>query len=540
VNQDGNSSPLPANNSGWAGEIALDLQAVRGICNHCKILLVEADSASNADLATAVNSAARLHATEISNSYGGPEDPSAPASQAAAYDHPGIVITASTGDHGWYDWDFANDAPNGASDNAPNTPAAYPTVVAVGGTKLTLNADGSRAAEEVWNENGPDDDVGLMAFIGWNGDQGASGGGCSFIYPAPSWQAAVAGYSDTGCGSNRLAGDVAADADPYSGFDVNVAGQWQTIGGTSLASPLVAGMWALAGGAGGVKYPAQSLYDHFQWTPSSLYDVTVGGNAFCDGDSAANCSSVLESETTPPTGNPNNLLNGNSFYQNGWAGLLDCGYDYSGSETTIAANTQCNATTGYDGPSGVGTPNGVSTFTAMIPKISLAGPSFIKLNAATTFNAASFSDPIPGSSAVSYHWSWGDGTPGTVTSSASATHTFTTKGTYTVNVSVVDNFGRSSVAASKKYTLGYAPTVSIGGSTSVRVNTTHTWSAKTSDKNTGGKIVKWVWKIGSTVVGSKSSLSHKFTRTGKFQLSLTVTDNTGLHSTKTITITVTH
>jgi subtilase family serine protease len=539
VNQFGNATPLPTNDAGWAGEIALDLQAVRAVCNHCKILLVEGNSASNADLATAVNTAARMHATEISNSYGGPENPNAPSSLAAAYDHPGIVVTASTGDHGWYDWDFANDAPNGESDNAPNTPAAYPTVVAVGGTALQLNSDGSRAQEQVWNENGPDDDVGLMAFIGWNGDQGASGGGCSFVYQAPSWQAGVAGYGNTGCGTNRLAGDVAADADPFTGFDVNIAGSWTTIGGTSLASPLIAGMWALAGGAGGVSYPGRSLYDHFHWTPSSLYDVQIGGNAFCDGDTAANCSAVLESETTPPTGNPNNLLNGNTVYTNGWAGLLDCGYNYDGTEGTIAANTQCNATTGYDGPSGVGTPNGVNAFTAMIPKISLRGPALIKRNVSANFSAVNFSDPIPGSSPVSYHWSWGDGSSPTVTTVPSASHTFGTKGTYTVKLTVVDNNGRSSVAAARKYTLGYAPSVSISGLTSVRVNTSHTWSAKASDKNTGGKIVKWSWKIGSTVVGSKASLTHKFTRTGKFSLSVTVTDNSGLRTTKTITVTVT-
>jgi PKD repeat protein len=539
VNQNGGTSPLPVANSGWAGEIALDIQSVRAVCNHCKILLVEANSASNADLATAVNSAAQLHATEISNSYGGPEDPSAPASNAAAYNHPGIVITASTGDHGWYDWDFANDGANGASDNAPNTPSAYPTVVAVGGTALALNADGTRSEEDVWNENGPDDQNGLNPFLGWMGDQGATGGGCSFIYSAPDWQASVAGYANTGCGSNRLAGDVAALADPYTGFDVNIAGSWATVGGTSLASPLVAGMWALAGGAGGVRYPAQSLYDHLKWTPSAVYDVTVGGNSFCGGDGATGCSAALAAETSPATGNPNNLINGNPFYTNGWAGLLDCGYDYNGSETTIAANTQCNATTGYDGPSGVGTPNGVGLFKPMIPKISLSGPALIKLNAAATFNAVNFSDPIPGSSAASYHWSWGDGTPTTVTSTPTAAHTYTVKGSYTVRLTVVDSFGRTSLPASKKYTLGYPPSVAISGWTTVRVNTTHTWYGKASDRNTGGKIVAWTWRIGTTIVGSKSSLSHKFTRTGSYQLSLTVTDNSGLRATKTITITVT-
>ena len=538
VNQNGSASPLPAYNSGWAGEIALDIQSVRAVCNHCEILLVEANSASNANLATAVNSAARMHATEISNSYGGPENASAPASELAAYNHPGIVITASTGDHGWYDWDFANEGSNGASDNVPNTPSAFPTVVAVGGTAMGLNSDGTRQEEDVWNENGPDDENGLFGGFWW-GAQGATGGGCSTIYSAPAFQSGVSGYADTGCGSQRLAGDVAALADPGTGFDVKIGGSWTTVGGTSLASPLIAAMWALAGGAGGVKYPAQSLYDHLKWTPSALYDVTLGGNAFCAGDSATNCSNVLAGETDPPTGNPNNLGNGNSFYTGGWAGLLDCGYPYDGSEGTIAANTQCNATSGYDGPSGVGTPNGLGAFKPMIPKISLAGPSLIRVNHAAAFTATGFSDPIPGSSAASYHWSWGDGQT-SVTSVPSASHTFTTRGTPTVKLTVVDDNGRSSVASAKKYTLGYAPTVSITGSTSVRVNTTHSWSAPASDRNTGGKITGWTWKLGSITIGTHSSVSHKFTKTGKYTLTVTVTDNSGLHTAKTITVTVTH
>jgi subtilase family serine protease len=538
VNEYGKASPLPKADAGWAGEIALDIQSVRAVCHHCKILLVEANAPSNADLATAVNSAAALHATEISNSYGGPEDPAHPASAAVAnaYNHPGVVITASTGDHGWYDWDYANDAPNGWSDNAPNTPASYPTVVAVGGTALGLNADGTRHEEDVWNENGPDDQNGLAVGYWW-GDQGASGGGCSTTYAAKPFQAGVAGYGDTGCGSKRLAGDIAALADPYTGFDVDVSGKWQTVGGTSLASPLIAAMWALAGGSGGVAYPAQSLYDHLRWASSSIYDVTLGGNAFCAGDSAANCSAALQAETDPPTGNPNNLANGNSFYANGWAGLLDCGYPYDGSDGTLAANTQCNAVSGYDGPSGVGAPHGLNLFTRMGPSIKMSAPSLIKVNRSAAFTATSFSDNIPNSSPAAYRWAWGDG-HSTVTATAATSHTYTAKGSYTVKLTVVDNLGRTSPAVSKKYTIGYAPIVTISGATTVHHNTTHTWTAKASDRNTGGKIVKWVWRIGSTVVGGKPSLSHNFTRPGSYKLSVTVTDNSGLHATKTITVTV--
>jgi plastocyanin len=538
VNENGSTSPLPTADAGWAGEISLDIEAVRAVCNQCKILLVEGKQPSDSDLATAVNTAVRLGATEVSNSYGAPENPNADPSIAAAYNHPGVVISASTGDHGWYDWDFANDGSSGASDNAPNTPAAYPTVVAVAGTALALNSDGTRQEEDVWNENGPDDENGL--YLGnWWGDQGASGGGCSWLYSAPAWQAGVSGYANTGCGSKRATGDVAALADPYTGFDIYDSYQssgWQTTGGTSLASPLVAAMWALAGGSGGVKYPAESLYDNLHFRPTAAYDVTLGGNSFCAGDSTANCSAALEAQTDPPTGNPNNINNGNSFYANGWAGLLDCGYNYDGSEGTIAANTQCNAVSGYDGASGVGAPHGLNLFRFTHPTIGIARPSVLELNTAQTWSAVNFADPV-GGTATGYTWNWGDGTTSS-TSDNSTTHTFGAAGTHKVTVTVTDSYGQTG-AASMSITVGVPPTAVISGSTTVHVGSKITWSSsKSTDKNTGGKIVGHVWKLGTTKVGTAATWTHTFKKTGRHTLTLTVTDNTGLKGSKKITITV--
>ena len=110
------------------------------------------------------------------------------------------------------------------------------------------------------------------------------------------WQSAVPGYAQTGCGNKRLAGDIAALADPYTGYDIYDtyrAYGWQTYGGTSLASPLVAAMWAVAGGSGGVAYPALSLYGHFTSDATHpLYDVTAGGNGLCAGAWRAQCASI--------------------------------------------------------------------------------------------------------------------------------------------------------------------------------------------------------------------------------------------------------
>ena len=100
VNQNGAASPLPANDYGWAEEISLDLDAVSAACPDCHILLVEANTPDTAPLMTAVDTAVRLGASAVSNSYGGAEDSTVTASDVHL-NHPGVAITASSGDSGY-------------------------------------------------------------------------------------------------------------------------------------------------------------------------------------------------------------------------------------------------------------------------------------------------------------------------------------------------------------------------------------------------------------------------------------------------------
>jgi subtilase family serine protease len=441
VDQTGGAD-LPRTDWDWAGEIALDVQAVRATCNKCKILLVEAKDAATKNLAAAVNTAVRLGADIVSNSYGGPEAGVTRATELA-YRHPGVVITAATGDDGWYSWDFVDTVDSlgqrGMSDDMPNAPASLPSVVAVGGTTLRLNADGTRTAETVWNSNGPDN---VGPFVG------ASGGGCSLRFKAPAWQLAVAGYAKTGCGSKRLAGDVSAVGDPRTGFSVYApdpgrpgVDSWQVFGGTSLAAPLVAGMYGLAGGSGGVRYTAQSLYLNYQYHPGWAHDVREGGTGYCGGDSAANCSLAVRQATLLATGNPNNLADS----QGNWLGLLDCGFAYDGSEGTRANNTQCNAAPGYDGPSGVGTVNGVRLLRSAQPSVQLAHPHRLRAGVAQIYRAVRFVDTI--GTPVRYVFRWGDGTPPTRAARWYVRHRFAEPGRYVVRVSVVDSLGRTATAA---------------------------------------------------------------------------------------------
>ena len=260
VDENGGTS-YPKFNSSWSIETALDLQMASAMCPSCKILLVEAASSSYQDLATAENTAASLGAHVISNSYGGSE--SGTQSYEANYNHPGVAVTASSGDSGY----------------GPQFPASSPHVTAVGGTSLTADSSTARG----WSETA------------WSG----AGSGCSTVYPKPSWQ------TDTGC-ANRTIADVSAVADPDTGVAVYAPtsitkSAWYVVGGTSVAAPLIAGIYGLNGGA--VNYGSDP-YAHL----ADLNDVTSGSNGSCS---------------------PSYL---------------------------------CTAGPGYDGPTGNGTPNGIGAF----------------------------------------------------------------------------------------------------------------------------------------------------------------------------------
>ena len=97
VDQNGGTR-YPRGNAGWAGEISLDLDMASAICPNCKILLVEATSNSFANLSAAVNRAATMGATVISNSYGGGEFA---GEDESSFNHPGVAITVSSGDNGY-------------------------------------------------------------------------------------------------------------------------------------------------------------------------------------------------------------------------------------------------------------------------------------------------------------------------------------------------------------------------------------------------------------------------------------------------------
>jgi hypothetical protein len=101
-------------------------------------------------------------------------------------------------------------------------------------------------------QDGPDDEPGFKD----KRKHDVTGTGCSASFSAPLWQLNVPNYSATGCGSERLSTDISAESPPgASVYDSNTGGEWYDFDGTSLSSPLIAAMFALAGGSGGVEYP---------------------------------------------------------------------------------------------------------------------------------------------------------------------------------------------------------------------------------------------------------------------------------------------
>lgn len=223
---------LPPSSSDWDLEIDLDVDMLSASCPNCRIALIEADSNSFKDLAAAEVEAVKLGAHIVSNSWYGS---CVGSCYVTSYQKKGVTYLACAGDIGY----------------GIGVPARFDTVVAVGGTVLTY--DGSNYHETVWRD---------------------TGGGCS-SEAKPSWQ------HDPGC-SGRTANDVAAVSGCcVAEYDTTNYNGWIEAYGTSVATPLLAGAFALAGNAeqqdGGKTF----------WTMSkaararSLHDITSGSDGTC-------------------------------------------------------------------------------------------------------------------------------------------------------------------------------------------------------------------------------------------------------------------
>ncbi|HEX5237162.1 MAG TPA: S53 family peptidase [Sphingomicrobium sp.] len=258
VNQNGGTS-YPKADTGWGQETAIDLEMASAMCPNCHLLLVESTNDFINNLSAASNYAA-LHANAVSNSWGGSE--SGTSSYEADFNHSGVAITVSSGDSGY----------------GVQFPASSPHVTAVGGTSLVRASNSRGWSETVWN---------------------GAGSGCSALYAKPTWQ-------HDGLCAKRTVADVSAIADPNTGIamygPINARRSgWMVFGGTSVAAPLVAGIY-------GAKGTTASYGSNPYSNTTALFDVTSGSNGNCGG------------------------------------------------------TYLCTGEVGYDGPTGLGTPDGTTAF----------------------------------------------------------------------------------------------------------------------------------------------------------------------------------
>lgn len=262
INQDGGTDEYPRPDPGWALEAALDLQMVSAACPSCEIVLSEANRPRTRSLGKAVDAAVKAGAAVTNHSYGIQEYNGVERASRRYYDGQDFTAVASSGDFGFEPASF---------------PASSAAVLAVGGTVLR-HANSERG----WREHA------------WSN----AGSGCSGYFTGPD------GQDDPGCDGRTIA-DVSAVAKGvavFNSFSDPERRTWWTIGGTSVSSPLVAGMVAAAN-AGGTR--PSVVYDN----AAAFHDITRGYNGYCK------------------------------------------------------SNYICTAKNGYDGPTGLGTPQGTHAFT---------------------------------------------------------------------------------------------------------------------------------------------------------------------------------
>ncbi len=373
--------PYDPNPGGWEIEESLDVDAVSSFCNHCTIDLVESDPGDcdpnldhecaypefDANLQTAVETAAEaLNANQISMSFSQPED--AGQAPAGLWAFPRVASVAASGDIGF----LGTDRLSGSY--YVSYPAALSDVTAVGGTSISPTGNLRGFGESVWNDS-----------------QGATESGCNTSQTEPTYQTAI---SNTEC-SGRAYNDVSADADPDTGLYVcdsfgetgtQPSCSWATYGGTSLATPLTAAFDAVtgvdnsssdpgtaSGSVSGTRWPA--------WPYSKvglLNDVTSGS----DGSCATN------------------------------ALLL------------------CDAATGWDGPTGVGSLSGDVINGA--PGIAASAVSYMNANDAT-FTGGVYPNGATTMSAWQY---WPDGTDPSTSAQNTQSNTLTGSTVQAVSQSV--------------------------------------------------------------------------------------------------------
>jgi hypothetical protein len=245
LNQSGKESSYPTNSGSWAAEISVDVDAVSAVCPNCHIHLIETNNEEVGSLAAGDETAVKSGATEVSNSWAfGEEELTEETKYDHYFDHPGVMFFAAGGDSGY----------------GVKYPASSPYVMSVGGTYVEEVQEGGKTTfheTEAWKN---------------------TGAGCSKYEPKPVWQ------TDPEC-HQRMGNDISAaaamgEAGPVSTYDSykaeGLGNGWEDNRGTSVSSPLIAGIYALTNEYTR-SFGPQAIYKYRE-EGGTLHDITLGND----------------------------------------------------------------------------------------------------------------------------------------------------------------------------------------------------------------------------------------------------------------------
>ena len=318
-----------------------------------------------------------------------------------------------------------------------------------------------------------------------------TGSGCSSNEPQPSWQSALSVITAV-CGF-KVDNDTAADADPNTGAAVydttNGNGGWEEVGGTSESSPIIASVFALAGNNGnGGENAADSIYTH----TSSLYDVTSGSNGSCG-------SSLL-----------------------------------------------CTAKTGYDGPTGWGTPDGLTAFESNSTTSNTVTVTNPGSQTGTVGTAASLQISASDSASGQTLTYSATGLPAGLSISSSTgliSGTPTTSGSYSVTVTAKDTTGATGSASftwTINSTTGNTVTVTNPGSQTGTVGTAASLQIKATDSASGQTLTYSATGLpaGLSISSTTGLITGTPTTAAANSVTVTAKDTTGATGSASFTWTI--
>ena len=313
VSVDGAQNQPTGDTSGPDTEVMLDIEVAGAVAPGASIVVYFAPN-TDAGFLDAINQAVTDTTNKpsvISISWGGPESTwtaqslesynSALQSASAV----GVTVCVAAGDNG------SSDGVNDGADHV-DFPASSPYSLACGGTTLTISG-GTISSEVVWNE--------LAS------NEGATGGGVSTTFALPTWQSNIS-VPTSGSFQGRGLPDVAGDADPTTGYQVQVDGSSFAVGGTSAVAPLWAGLIALFNQSLGnaVGYLNPTLYQTIALESGTFHDITSGNNGdfsagpgwdACTGwgspDGTGLLTAVSGGTTPAPTPTPTPASSGNAL-----------------------------------------------------------------------------------------------------------------------------------------------------------------------------------------------------------------------------------